>query len=442
VRYGDDVGQQVAGAPRSTSYVAVSTLLSFTWLAVLALHRSYEPLFIGAGAEEYRRVATASVRLWGAVAIGCYVAKVDLGRGFVAVAFPLGLALLWLSRWTSRRWLHRIRARTGGWSHRVLVMGDRAHAAPLVAHLQAAPAYGYHVIGVCLLDDTDRADVNGVAVLGSTRDVAPALARARVDTVAVAAAAGFTAPVLRRLFWELEQTDVDVVVAPALTDVAGPRIHIRPVEGLPLLHVAQPEFTGMRRVFKEAFDRAIAAVILVLLFPLMVATAIAVRATSRGPVLFRQQRIGKAGKAFSCFKFRTMVEDADARLDGLVGSDESRVLFKLSNDPRVTPLGHVLRRYSIDELPQLVNVLKGDMSLVGPRPQVQAEVDLYTSDYRRRLLVKPGITGLWQVSGRSDLTYEESERLDLYYVENWSLTADLMILWRTFRAVVKSSGAY
>ena len=214
------------------------------------------------------------------------------------------------------------------------------------------------------------------------------------------------------------------------------------MDGLPLLHIAQPELTGPRKALKGGFDRLLALVLTVLLLPVLVAVAVVVRLSGPGPVLFKQRRIGLDGEPFTCYKFRTMVVDAEARLEALTTSDDGPILFKMTDDPRVTRAGKTLRRYSLDELPQLLNVLTGDMSLVGPRPQVQNEVDLYSSAYRRRLLVKPGLTGLWQVSGRSDLSYDESERLDLYYVENWSLATDLMILWRTFRAVVKSSGAY
>jgi exopolysaccharide biosynthesis polyprenyl glycosylphosphotransferase len=442
LRFGSNIDQPVAGAP-AVSYVVVSTFLAVAWFGLLVMHRCYETQFIGAGSEEFQRVGVASARLWTVVAITCYVGQIDLGRGFVAVAFPLGVTLLWAARWTSRRWLRRARQRTGGWSHRMLVMGDRRDAEDLVGRLLKSPTAGYHVTGVCLPGGSPAADVLGVPVVGSLTQASQALAATGSDTVAVTAGARFTAPALKRLSWELAQNDIDMVVAPTLTDIAGPRIHVRPVDGLPLLHIAQPEFSGPRRVVKEGFDRVVGGISVLLLLPVFVAVAGAIRFTSSGPVMFRQRRIGKGGKPFTCYKFRTMVVDAEDRLGELLGDGGGqRILFKLDADPRITRVGHALRRFSLDELPQLFNVVKGDMSLVGPRPQVQAEVDLYTSDYRRRLLVKPGITGLWQVSGRSDLSYEESERLDLYYVENWSLASDLLILWQTLRAVVAPTGAY
>jgi len=282
-----------------------------------------------------------------------------------------------------------------------------------------------------------------VPVVGSLTSVPEAVARLGVDTVAVTASRGLTSGVLKRLGWDLEGAGVDLVVAPALTDVAGPRVHVRPVSGLQLLYVEQPEFTGPTRVMKEAFDRVLAALAVLLISPLLIVIALSVRLTTPGPVIFRQIRVGRDGHMFTVFKFRTMVVDAEHRLGELWHKNESNeVLFKLRADPRVTRVGRVLRRFSLDELPQLINVVVGDMSLVGPRPALPSETERYGRSTARRLLVKPGITGLWQVSGRSDLSWEDSVRLDLYYVENWSFAGDIQILWKTFSAVVSRRGAY
>jgi len=241
----------------------------------------------------------------------------------------------------------------------------------------------------------------------------------------------------------LEGTGIDLVLAPALTDVAGPRIHTRPVAGLPLIHVEAPEFRGTRKLIKGFVDRALALVGLILALPVFAIIAIAVKLDSPGPVLFRQVRVGLGGREFNVYKFRTMVVDADKMLASLAEKNETDgLLFKMRNDPRVTRVGRVLRKWSLDELPQLLNVLRGDMSLVGPRPPLPSEVARYNGDVARRLLVKPGMTGLWQVSGRSDLSWEDGIRLDLYYVENWSLAVDLTILWKTIGAVLQRRGAY
>ena len=313
--------------------------------------------------------AASSAQLWAVVAIGCYVAKIELARSFVAVAFPVGLLLLFIGRWTARRWLRAVRERTGTWSHRVLVLGDRAHAEDLVARLQHSAASGYQVVGVCIPGGAPAEDVHGVKVVGSLTQATIAIDATGADTVAVTAVADLTAQVLKRLSWELASRDIDMVVAPALVDVAGPRIHIQPVDGLPLLHIAQPELTGPRKALKGGFDRLLALVLTVLLLPVLVAVAVVVKLSGPGPVLFKQRRIGLDGEPFTCYKFRTMVVDAEARHDALTTSDDGPMLFKMTDDPRVTRAGKTLRRFSLDELPQLLNVLTGDMSLVGPRPR-------------------------------------------------------------------------
>ncbi|HEY4629941.1 MAG TPA: sugar transferase, partial [Blastococcus sp.] len=243
--------------------------------------------------------------------------------------------------------------------------------------------------------------------------------------------------------WQLEGSGIELLVSPGLIEVAGPRLHIRPFVGLPLLSIEEPVFTGWRRVLKGALDRTGAALAIVLVAPILVAIAVAVRLSSHGPVLYRQERVGTYGRRFTMYKFRSMVDGADGKLADLLARNEGHgLLFKMQRDPRVTPVGRVLRRLSLDELPQLFNVLGGTMSLVGPRPPLPREVERYDTSIRRRLLVKPGLTGLWQISGRSDLSWEESVRLDLRYVENWSLTLDLLILWKTASAVLRSRGAY
>jgi exopolysaccharide biosynthesis polyprenyl glycosylphosphotransferase len=296
-----------------------------------------------------------------------------------------------------------------------------------------------------LTDDRARDELvrGGVRVLGDLDDVVGAVGRSNADTVAVTSSHAFGPQRLRELGWQMERIDADMVVAPGLVEVAGPRLHIRPVTGLPLLHVEKPEFAGGKRVLKGITDRVASVAMLILLAPLLAGIWLAVRLTSPGPGFFKQVRVGKDGKEFRIWKFRSMYLDAEDRLASLQSqNDGNGVLFKIKNDPRVTPVGAFLRKWSLDELPQLFNVVNGTMSLVGPRPPLPSEVEQYGQDVRRRLLVRPGLTGLWQVSGRSDLTWEESVRLDLRYVENWSFTTDLLILWKTIWAVAKGSGAY
>ncbi|MFC3500994.1 sugar transferase [Micromonospora krabiensis] len=428
------------------SYVLVAPALLVAWLVSLKALGCYDDRVIGYGADEYRRVGTASLRLAGGIAILGYVADVNVSRGFLAISFAIGTIGLEATRFAARKRLHRARSRGIGWSRRVLVVGEAAHVLELVLTLRREPYAGYHVVGACIPDALlapVAQRLGDVPVVGSLRGIPEAAEAVGADTIAVTASGELTATRLRRLGWQLEGTGIDLVVAPARTDVAGPRIHTRPVAGLPLIHVEAPEFRGARKLVKGFVDRATATVALTALLPVLAFLALAIRLDSRGPVFFRQTRVGRGGLEFGVWKFRTMVVNADELLAELVSRNETDgLMFKMRDDPRITRVGRVLRKWSLDELPQLVNVLLGQMSLVGPRPPLPSEVARYDGDVARRLLVKPGMTGLWQVSGRSDLSWEDGIRLDLYYVENWSLAADLTILWKTFGAVVNSRGAY
>ncbi|GAB3908441.1 sugar transferase [Microbispora bryophytorum] len=426
--------------PYVMPYVIASAALPAVWAVILVLSRAYEPRLIGVGAEEFRRVARGGFTLIAGVTIAAYASKTGIARGYVLIALPLATVLTLAARYGLRQRLHRRRARGGGCMRRVVVVGHRTAVAELVATFRRERYHGMEVVAACV--PTGAAGwIADVPVLGDFTDVPLVVEQVRADTVAVLACPELDGTALRRLAWRLERTRTDLVVAPALMEVAGPRIAIRPVAGLPLLHVEHPELTGGRRLVKGVFDRLVAGAALVVLAPLLAAVAVAVRVSGPGPVLFRQRRVGRDGVEFTILKFRTMRRDAEARKVELV-SDADGVLFKVRRDPRVTPLGAALRRYSLDELPQLFNVLRGDMSLVGPRPPLPEEVARYGDDVRRRLVVRPGMTGLWQVNGRSDLSWEESVRLDLRYVENWSLMLDLQILWKTWSAVAGGAGAY
>ncbi len=447
VRFGELSEGFGGGAPRdSTPYAIIMVGLGLVWLVSLKLMRSYDARLLGYGVDEYRRVSAATIRLAGAIAIVGYVVDLGVARWFLALTFSLGLVALVVGRYAARKWLHRARKRDGAWSRQVLVVGDAVHINELVATLRREPYAGYHVVGACIPDALIAPvpqRLGDVPVVGSFRGIPEAASAIGADTVAVTASGELTATRLRRLGWHLEGTGIDLVVAPALTDVAGPRIHTRPVAGLPLIHVEAPEFRGARKLVKGFVDRALSLIALTVVLPLLAAIALAIKIDSRGPVIFRQIRVGQGGREFGVYKFRTMVVNADALLAELATKNETDgLMFKMRVDPRVTRVGRILRKWSLDELPQLANVLFGHMSLVGPRPPLPSEVARYDGDVARRLLVKPGMTGLWQVSGRSDLSWEDGIRLDLYYVENWSLAADLTILWKTFGAVVRTRGAY
>lgn len=423
-----------------SSYLVIGPLLAVAWVAMLVATRSYDARVLGVGGDEYRRVVRAGVYFWGLVAIASYMTQFELSRFLLAVAFGSGTFLLLLGRWIARKMLHRARRRSSNWSHRVLAVGGHEEVAALVAALEREPYAGLKVVGACMPAGDDTGG-SSVPVVGSLTSVPDAVARLGVDTVAVTASRGLTSGVLKRLGWDLEGAGVDLVVAPALTDIAGPRVHVRPVSGLQLLYVEQPEFTGPTWAMKEAFDRVLATLALTLLAPVMALIALGVRLSSPGPVIFRQVRVGRDGEVFTVFKFRTMVVDAESLLRTL-DHRPGHVLFKLRADPRVTRVGRVLRKYSLDELPQLLNIVLGQMSLVGPRPGLPSEVAMYDRDGHRRLAVAPGLTGLWQVSGRSDLSWEDTVRLDLDYVDNWTLLRDFGIVVRTVKAVVRGSGAY
>ncbi len=423
-------------------YLAISLSLPVFWFVAVALAGGYDSRFIGVGPDEFRRVLHAGITLTAAVAILSYATKTDIARGYVVIALPCLTLFDVVARYALRKRLHKLR-RLGSCVRRVVVVGHAAVAADLATVLRRETYHGLSVVAACIAGPDGPREIAGVPAISGLGIVPEVVSRFHADTVAVLACPEMSGVRLRELAWELEKTGTDLCVAPALLDVAGPRTTIRPVAGLPLLHMDHPEFSGARRVIKDSFDRALALAALLLSAPLMLLVALVIRIGDGGPVLFRQTRVGRDGRTFTVYKFRTMVLDAEERKAQLAEHNEHNgVLFKIRNDPRITTVGAWLRRWSIDEMPQLINVLIGDMSLVGPRPALPEEAARYGDEVRRRLVVKPGITGLWQVNGRSDLSWDESVRLDLRYVENWSFVLDLQILWKTGSAVVRGSGAY
>ena len=385
-------------------YGLFTACLPFLWWLSVALARGYDARIVGLGSDEFRRVFNAAVGLTAAIAIFSYATKSEIARGYVLVALPCTLLLDLAARYALRKRLHRQRRRSGVFMRRVIAVGHADGVAHLITELRRDAHHGLTVVGACLTGGTSRSQVAAVPVCGGLERIQSAVSDLAADTVAVLACPELNGVGLRELAWQLEKTGTGLCVAPAVLDVAGPRTTIRPAAGLPLLHVDHPELTGLRWVVKGAFDRVSAAAALVVLAPIMAGIALAIRLGDGGPAIFRQTRVGKDGDPFLVCKFRTMVADAEQRKVELQAHNEGDgLLFKMRNDPRITPVGRWLRKYSLDELPQLWNVLKGDMSLVGPRPALPSEAALYGSYVRRRLVVKPGITGLWQVSGRSDL---------------------------------------
>lgn len=443
-------GLDSATGYRAWSYYQLSAVLAVAWLLALSINHSRSERIIGSGAEEYRRVWMATIFVFGTVAIASMLFKLEIARGYLMIALPVGALFLLIFRWFARRIVRRARVRHGRFVTRIIAVGSVGAVQSLTSALFREPRSRYQVVGACVPENSSAEAIQvpglgSIPVLGNESDVAGAVASTNSSAVLAAFAGHLDGGRIRQLSWELERLDIDLMVAPGVVDVAGPRLHMRPVAGLPLIHVEKPQYHGAKRFQKRLFDLAFSSSVLLLGMPLFAAIAIGIKLTSKGSVFYRHERIGLDGQTFAMLKFRTMVVGADTLAGDLTGLNlvaSPRDPFKFEDDPRVTGFGRILRKYSLDELPQFINVLKRDMSVVGPRPQVRREVDAYDEETKRRLLVRPGITGLWQVSGRSDLSWEDSVRLDLFYVENWSMMADMLIALQTVRVMFNRAGAY
>jgi exopolysaccharide biosynthesis polyprenyl glycosylphosphotransferase len=424
---------------------ALTAIVALSWIITLGTFRTRDARIVGVGATEYKLVINASALTFGMLAIAFLLLQVDTARTYFVFALPLGVAALVLERWLWRKWLIRQR-RYGHYLARAIVVGGRDDVEYVIKQINDKSGAAYQVVGAAVEGDSTRsvsAAGQHVPVVADIAHVASAAQSLGVDAVIVAGHPSLGSTFIRNLGWELEKTTAELVLSSRLTDVAGPRIHFRPVEGLPLIHVEIPQYDGAKHVLKRALDMTFGGAALILISPALVVIGLLVKLDSPGPVLFRQERVGRNGRSFHMLKFRSMVRTAEDDLAGLLDKNEGAgVLFKIRNDPRITRIGRILRKYSLDELPQLWNILVGQMSMVGPRPPLPTEVQNYESHMHRRLYIKPGLTGMWQVNGRSNLTWEESVRLDLYYVENWSLAGDLMIIWRTFKIIIRPQGAY
>jgi len=438
-------------SPRSYPHYYVagfSALFIVLWLVALAALHTRSPRCVGSGAEEYRRVIAASFCTFGVIAIVTLLCKLDIARGYLAVALPFGAVGLVLTRALWRVHMGRRRA-AGECRTAILAIGEPDAVRHLATELTRDPAQGVRVVGVAIpgygpgrgehLVVEDRM----IPVVGGEADALQAIRACRADTVAIAGTELFGVTGIRRLIWDLEPLGVDLVVSTGVMDVALSRLVMRPIAGLPLLHIEKPQYHRAKRFQKQAFDLCFALTALAVSAPVLLVATLAITLTSRGPVFYSSERIGIDGRPFTMLKLRTMVDNADSlRADLFEQNEGSGLLFKLHDDPRVTPVGRILRRFSIDELPQFINVLRREMSVVGPRPPLRSEVEAYDREVLRRLLVKPGITGLWQISGRSDLSWSDAVRLDLSYVDNWSMVGDVLIIVRTLGVVVKHTGAY
>ena len=420
------------------AYVSLVVIVVIAWMGVMVLRGAYDTRVLGVGSEEFKRVVSATATVFGAVAIVVFAFKLDLSRGFVLITFSAGLLLLLVVRWVLRSWLRHER-RYGHFLHRTVVIGAEPQKSEVVDMLDRDPVAGFTVV-----DDLEEPafDISEDELDDWLDQVMAVIALEDADTVAIAGSPAIGAKVVQRLAWRLEGPRVDLLVAPAVGDVAGPRVTMRMAADLPLLHLDEPHLTGPKRAIKRTFDLVFAVVLFFAFLPFMLVAAVGVKLSSRGPMFYFQERVGRGGELIQVAKFRTMYVGADAHRDEVIGAPDASITARYRRDPRITPFGRFLRRWSIDEMPQVVNVLGGSMSMVGPRPVLVDELPLLGDADHRRHLTKPGLTGLWQVSGRKEVDWDERMRLDLDYVEHWSPALDLVIVAKTVKAVLVGDGAY
>jgi len=412
--------------------IGTATLIHFSWIIVLWFNGSRDTNILGFGADEYKRLINATLFSFTFIAFVSYIFKLEISRGFVLLIFPTGLMSLFISRRILRKRLLKSR-NEGRYVSRVLLLHS-GEADPVEKRLLSAKHAGLNIVHKLQTQESQVFNHKQIVLEALTNNC---------DQIMVGQSAIISASELRNLGWALEETSIDLVVAPAVTEIAGPRLKVSNVEGLPLLHLDQPVFSGSAKAAKRLLDLFLSTIGLIFISPFLIVIALIIKSHDRGTVLYSQKRVGQNNKEFNVYKFRTMYEGSHEKRDEVMAQTNKDLrLAKSPNDPRITKPGALLRRWSIDEIPQIINVFKGEMSLVGPRPPLAEEVNMYEKSERRRLLVKPGLTGLWQVSGRSELNWEDAVRLDLYYVENWSLSLDLLIIIRTLAAVWRGEGAY
>lgn len=423
----------------------LTAVVPVVWVLVCGRSGAYNVNTLGIGLDEYRSIGRALVILLALLSVTLVILNWRMSRLLFFVAVPLTFLLTVLARRILRGRLARARTR-GHALQPTIVVGRGLAVHDMIASIQNDPmSTGMKVVGACASDLPDPKRVADVEVYGGPETALLAVRDTGAEAVVVASDASFSGKALRRLGWALSEIGVELFVHPGINEVAAPRLTLRPAAGMSLLHVEGPTIGGFDAFAKRVIDVVCASLIALVSMPAWLFIAVSIKLHDRGPVFFIQQRVGENGRTFPMVKFRTMVVDAEQRLlSGELSAHQqvNEMLFKHKQDPRITKPGRILRRLSLDELPQLINVLRGEMSLVGPRPPLPREVDAYEPDALRRLRVRPGLTGMWQISGRSDLNWEESLRLDLWYVDNWSPVLDVMILMRTVRAVVKAEGAY
>jgi exopolysaccharide biosynthesis polyprenyl glycosylphosphotransferase len=433
----------IRGAPAAKwDYGTITLVATPVWLLLFYLYGLYEPRQVLGPVNEFKQVFHGVVAGTVMLFTADSAFNLNLARGWALLSMGSGLIVVGGERLAVRKILHILRRR-GGDATRTIIVGVNHEARTVARTLEREHWLGYDVVG--FVDDgavVGQEVSGGHRVIGATTELNHLIARHNAALVLVAATA-FDATRLNRLFWELQDYDVDLQITAGTIDLMASRMTVQSVAGMPLIYVRRTGMDRAQRALKRSIDVLGSLVGLTVLFPFLVAIAAWIRGDTEGGVFFRQTRVGRGGELFTCWKFRTMVIDAEDRRPELEHFSEGPgLLFKLKEDPRVTRAGRFLRRYSLDELPQLWNVLKGEMSLVGPRPALANEVERYDDWVRNRLKVKPGMTGLWQVSGRTETSFSDYIRYDLFYIQNWSISLDLWILWRTLRAVFSTEGAH
>jgi len=420
------------------AYLSITLVIALAWVLAMVLRGAYDTRILGVGSEEFKRVVSVAVTVLAGTAIAAFAFKIDLSRGFVLITFAVGLALLLAVRWSLRAWLRNER-RYGHFLHRTVVIGSEPIRSEVVDLLDRDPVAGFTVVDML---EEPPADADADALDAWLDEVMACISLEEADTVAVAGSPAMGQKIIQRLAWRLEGPRVDLLVAPTVGDVAGPRVTMRMAADLPLLHLDEPHLTGPKRAIKRVLDIVFGAVLFCVFLPFMLIAAIGTKLTSAGDMFYWQQRVGRGGQLIRIPKFRTMYVGSDQLRDEVIGDPDADISERYRQDPRITPFGHFLRRWSIDEMPQVVSVISGSMSLVGPRPVLVEEMPLLGDADHRRHLTKPGLTGLWQVSGRKNVSWDERMRLDLDYVEHWSPALDLVIVAKTVKAVLLGRGAY
>lgn len=418
--------------------VLYGAVLVVWWLLLILVRGGYEARYLGVGSEEFKRLVTATVTLFAMIAMASYVFKRQPPLRMVLPSLIIGLILILLGRWLLRVWLGKQRER-GRFQQSTLVVGDRLLASGLAEAFANDATAGFKVVGTVA---PPRQSGGSAAIENWLDDVMEWIARHNVHAVAVAESTAVGPELVRRLAWRLEGPGVDLLVSPALSDVAGPRVTARPASGLPLLHLDEPSLTGPARALKRLVDLVLTIPALIVALPFFLLIAVGIKLDSLGKVFYVSDRIGRTGEIFRCVKFRTMVTGAESMHEEVIGDPDDDIVGRYREDPRVTRFGSFLRRWSLDELPQLLNVLSGSMSIVGPRPMMPSELALLGDADHRRHLTKPGLTGLWQISGRKEVSWDDRMRMDLHYIETWSISLDLVIIVKTVKAVITGHGAY